>query len=258
MFARFPFGACDHPDTSDWLVSTVLKAKADPRISDLFHWRIDDTPITMGRNRCIQIAKDARADLLLMLDSDMSPDLPEPGGKPFWDTSFEFIYRHYDRGPSVVAAPYCGPPPHENCYVFRWASIQSDHPDADMRLEQFTREEAAIRGGFEKVAALPTGLFLLDMRAIERLTPPYFYYEWTDQFEQAKASTEDVTFTRDLSLAGVPLYVNWDAWAGHWKRKRVGKPKLITAEQVGKQFREAVLRNHHYGDRLVMVGDDKK
>jgi hypothetical protein len=250
LFARFPFGGVDHPDTTDWLVETVLKAKADPRISAVHHWRIDDTPITMGRNRCLEVAKKAGIDYVLMLDSDMNPDAYCTGAlhalgcdsfaRPFWDSALNFALVH--EGPCLIAAPYCGPPPGENVYIFRWATEQSHHPNADLRLEQYGREEAATRLGIEEVAALPTGLILIDMRALANLSPPYFRYEWTDSTESAKASTEDVVFTRDVSLSGVPIYVNWMAWAGHHKRKCVGKPNLLTSDAVRKELREALTR----------------
>lgn len=256
MFARFPYGAIEHPNSVDWLVETVCKAKADPRIRDVFNVKLNDTPITMTRNRACKLAKDRGADFLVMLDNDMSPDLKLPGAKPFWDTSFDYAWRHYPHGPCAVAAPYCGPPPHENVYIFRWATYASDDPNPHYRLEQFTREEAAGRGGHEIVAALPTGLFILDVRALDRIPAPWFRYQWTDQYETHKASTEDVYFTRNLSLAGVPQVVNWDAWAGHVKPKTVGKPVVMTSDQVSDHFREALTRRQKADERLIMVGDD--
>ena len=261
LFARFPFGRADDPDTTDWLVETVLKAKADPRVAEVLHWRIDDTPITLGRNRCLEAAKRAGADLVVMVDSDMKPDAylasnpnrlgADPLARPFWDTSFDFWWRH--DGPCLVAAPYCGPPPHENVYVFRWATYESDNPNTDLRLEQYPREEAAQRHGIEEAAALPTGLILIDLRALDTIKPPYFRYEWTDRTESEKASTEDVVFTRDISLAGVPNYVTWGSWAGHWKRKCVGRPALLTVDAVREQFIDAVLRGQRSDERLLMV-----
>lgn len=266
LFARFPGGACDHPDTTDWLVQTVIKAKADPRISQVMHWRIDDTPITMGRNRCLEEAKKVGADIVLMIDSDMKPDayhsgcsLPihvDPQAKPFWDTSLDFMLEH--DGPCAVAAPYCGPPPQENVYVFKWGKRQSDHPNADMSLDQYSREESVPLAGIQEAGALPTGLFMLDMRALKAIPIPYFRYEWQDKTESQKASTEDVYFTRDLSLVGIPQYCNWDAWAGHWKRKCVGRPILMSVDSVRNEFRDAVLRNQPMDEKLIHVKESRR
>lgn len=253
MVARFPYGGTEDSDVTDWLIRTRLAMERDPRVGRVVPFKKNTTPITMARNLAVRTAREAGVDYLLMIDSDMSPDLPYPGAKRFWDSSFDFAVNH--PGPCVVAAPYCGPPPFENCYVFKWANRQSEHPNKDFQVEQFTREEAAVRGGFEQVSALPTGLILIDLRVFDRLKPPFFYYEYTDEQETALASTEDVTFTRDVTLAGLPIYCNWDAWAGHWKRKRVGKPELLHVDSVRKQFRDAVLRNHQSDERLVMVGE---
>lgn len=254
MVATFPFGASEHPDVRRFLISLNNKIKSEPRIGEIHTMDVDDTPITMSRNRVQKECVQRKIDLTLMLDSDMRPDmyLGNPGVKPFWDSSFEFMLAH--QGPCVIAAPYGGPPPHENCYVFQWARKQSDHPNVDLSVEQFSREEAATRGGFQEVAALPTGLILIDNRCMSRIQPPWFEYEYSDPpFNTRKATTEDVFFTRNLSLAGVPQYVNWDAWAGHHKRKCVGKPSLLTTESVRDTFKEALLSGRRHDERLVDI-----
>jgi hypothetical protein len=245
MFFRFPGlqpGGAEHPDTTDWLVQTVIKCKSDERIGSVLNSRLADTPITMTRNRSIEIARQAKADFLCMIDADMAPDMylgTDPKAYPFWDIAFNFLTKNQAQQPAVIAAPYCGPPPHENVYIFKWANLQSDNPNPDHALTQFTREEAALRYDIEEVAALPTGLILIDMRALDRIDKPYFYYEWEDGSESQKASTEDVTFTRDLSMSGVPIFCAWGAWAGHYKVKKVGRPQLITAAGVSEKYRKA-------------------
>jgi hypothetical protein len=266
MFARFPFGRSEDPDVTDWLVETVLKAKADERVAEVHSFVKDDTPITLSRNLCMEVAKKKGMDLVVMVDSDMKPDAylasnpnrlgADPHARPFWDMAFNFWWTH--NGPCVIGAPYCGPPPIENVYVFRWANYQSDHPNSDVRLEQYTREEAAQLFGFDEVAALPTGLILIDVKGLERISPPYFRYEWEDVTESKKGSTEDVVFTRDLSLAGVPQYCLWNAWAGHWKRKCVGRPALLPVDAVRQQFADAVRRNQPSNERMVVVNGDHK
>jgi hypothetical protein len=250
MIARFPFQNQECPDTTDWLLETVLRCKQDPRISEVLRTREDDTPITMTRNKVLKQAIHSNVDYVLMVDSDMKPDLVP--GQDFFPRAFDFALQH--NGPCVIGAPYCGPPPLENIYVFRWATWQSDHPNQDIRIEQYTREEAAIRAGFEEVAALPTGLILIAMEGVKRLTPPWFDYEWADPpYNTQKASTEDVFFTRNLSLLGVPQYVFWDAWAGHWKRKCVGRPRLWMVDEIREEFVEAVRRDQKTNERIIDV-----
>jgi len=250
MIARQPFKRAEDPDVTDWLIKTVVAMKADSRISEIHMYRKDDTPATMVRNDVVEKARAKGVDYLLIVDNDMNPDAyhasnehrlgVDPGAKKFWDSSWEFMLEHPE--PCIIAAPYCGPPPHECVYVFRWISNQSDHPAFDRGLQMFSREDAAHRHGIEEVAALPTGLMLLNMKVFEALDPPYFCYEWTDQTESKKASTEDVFFTRDLSIAGIPNYCNWDAWAGHWKMKCVGKPWHLTVESIREEYRAALGR----------------
>lgn len=254
-FARFPYQNSECPDGTDWLVRTFVKASRDPRIRQADLWRADDTPVTMTRNAILKKAMSVEVDYLVMLDSDVSPD-DEPDGRPFWDTTWDFMLNH--PGPCMVGAPYCGPPPCCNVYVFRWANWCNDPQAFDSRLEQYSREEAAVRAGFERVAALPTGLVMLDMRAVKSLSKevPPFYYEWKDAWQTEKASTEDVTFTRDLSMAHqIPLYCNWDSWCGHWKRYKVKKPRLICVDDVREQFREALAKPVKRGESLVMIGE---
>ena len=62
----------------------------------------------MTRNLCVEDAKHNKADFLVMIDNDMSPDLK--GEKPFWDTSWDSILKPENQ-PCIIAAPYCGPPP---------------------------------------------------------------------------------------------------------------------------------------------------
>jgi len=244
--ARFPYKKEENSTVADWLVSTVLDMKRDDRIGNIARIILDDTPITMTRNKAVENARKTNSDYLFMIDSDMAPDLyfgKDPSAKQFWKTAFDFAVKH--EGPCAVAAPYCGPPPHENIYVFRWQNMQSDCPDdseVGRVLEQFTRSECATRTGIEQVAALPTGLILFDMRAFDHLDHPYFEYEWKDEKMAEKASTEDVVLTRNLALVGVKQYCAWDCWAGHWKLKCVGKPHLQTEESVAETLRAPLLR----------------
>jgi hypothetical protein len=261
----------EHPDVRDWLIDWIPRLEADPRIESVARLDIADTPITMTRNRAVVTARAMGADLLLMLDSDMRPDNligQDHTAVPFLEVALDRIYDHWEKGPLVIGAPYCGPPPNECVYVFRWRTRESHHPGIDMALDMYGREEAAERTGLEEVAALPTGLILFDMRAFE-LTEPrekgdhsWFYYEYTDLYQTQKASTEDVTATRDISLIGEeklgynPLLVAWNCWAGHWKPKCVSKPTIIHASSVGKKMADAARERLPSDTRVQMVKTD--
>lgn len=287
MFATFSYGgnggvASCHPDTRDWLIRTIAKAKADPRVSAVCQWEMADTPITMTRNRAVLDALAEGVDALIFLDSDMQPDC-EPDGKPFWDTAFDFFCETYNKHPIVIGAPYMGPPPSEQPYIFRWQNCQTDNPDeCDMQLKAFSRVEAAMHAGIQPVGALPTGLILYDCRVFLDLLDPrprylelrnlgltdaeacratqhFFDYEWKDCFAADKGSTEDVQNTRDISLAGIAKYGRnivhcaWDSWAGHWKPKLVRKPQILTADSVSRSLVEVVRRGNESGVKIEHV-----
>lgn len=288
LIARFPYGgngatSAEIPEICDWVTGVVCKAKKDPRISDISSIRISDTPITMTRNQAIHHAQQAGIDIILMLDSDNAPDIyvgNDPLAKPFFESSFDFLYENWDRGPHVVGTPYCGPPPHatkggiENVYVFRWAHRETGTPNPFVSIVAYSREEAAAMSGIQPCAALPTGVIMYDMRCFDLIDRPYFDYEWEGDGGRCqvcnqpkpgprmkKCSTEDVYNTRNISLGGQlelgynPVFCNWDAWAGHWKPKCVGKPYIITTDFVTDTLKRSVLEGRHADDRLVLVGD---
>jgi hypothetical protein len=253
------------PDIREWMTPLVVDLSRDPRVENIRIWNLADTPITMTRNRAVLQARQHGVDVLVMVDSDMKPDLNngQPDAKPFFQSSFDFLVNHYPKGPCVIGAPYCGPPPVECVYVFRWNNLASENPNPDFQLEMYDRHTAIKLAGIQECAALPTGLIMYDMRAFALTEPkttddkPWFYYEWQDHFCADKASTEDVTMTRDLSMIGTqrlgynPVYCNWDAWAGHWKPKCVGKPQVITAEGVSKKMKDCWEANVQSGVKLV-------
>jgi predicted O-methyltransferase YrrM len=228
-----------------------------------------DTPITMTRNQAVCDARKGGFDAIVMLDSDNWPDFfkDEPGQVTNSVVAFlEFAVPRLHKGlPTVIAAPYCGPPPDphnmrgENIYAFRWERYQHDDPNAPFALEQYSVAEAAKMAGIHPAGAAATGVMLATLNSFDILDPKdggYFYYEWTDEFQQQKASTEDVTFTRNFSMASQQihgencLFVHWDAWAAHIKSKVVGKPRPIAVESITTSFREAVANDHRRGDRM--------
>jgi hypothetical protein len=234
-FAHFAYGgnggiSSETPDIREWQVPLVAAIARDERVGEIRIFNISDTPITMSRNRAIVQARQMGLDVLVMVDSDMKPDMyvgVDQAAKPFFQSSFDFLVSHYSKGPCVIGAPYCGPPPAECVYVFRWQAMQSENPNPDFQLEMYDRHTAAKMSGIQACAALPTGLIMFDMRVFDLIEPadehakPFAYYEWSDKYAANKASTEDVTMTRDISLKGEstlgynPVYCNWDAWAGH-------------------------------------------
>lgn len=279
MFVNFAYGgnggiAMQLPCIGEWMIKTIADAKADERTGKVSYITLSDTPITMTRNRAVLTARAANVDVLVMIDSDQEPDMylgVDPTAKPFWDSSFDFLYKNWDSFPAVIASPYCGPPPHpakggiENVYVFQWENFETiDGNENGFSLEQFTRRQAQCCMGIEPVAALPTGLSMFAMPIFEATepnlgdkNPGWFYYEWKDHYAAEKCSTEDVTATRDMAIAGYlkygrnPVHVNWDAWAGHVKPKTVGKPSLMNTDRISERFRDAAINGIKSNQREI-------
>lgn len=253
--ARFPYGGSERKEVSRYIPTLCRQIREFSEVDSIVSLEYDDTPITMTRNKACWDAREAGCDLILMIDSDMHPDKYvgiDPKAKPFFPTAFKFMLEH--QGPCVIAAPYCGPPPHENVYVFQWGRKQSEYPGADMSLDQYSREHAASCAGIMEVAALPTGLFLMDMRVLKTLPPPWFEYEYADPpYNTRKATTEDVFITRNMALVGIKQYVVWDSWAGHMKWKSVGRPEIYTTEMVRKDLRGAVIAGNTMTEKLIEV-----
>ena len=267
---RFPGDGWERHELTSWLIRTVCKMKKDPRIGTI-HDIVEagETPITIARNRAVKKAMALGASYILFVDNDMVPDLP--GEQPFWDTAWEFMLARRDAeeqfkldwvgdveeipsrfAPATIAAPYGGPPPYENVFVFEWKGFQSDCPDDQFKLEAFTREQAAARTGIEEVVALPTGLILYDSRVFEILPKPWFDYE-LEEDETEKHTTEDVYQTRNAHVLGLPQLVAWQCWSGHHKSKVVGRPQFVTKDSVHKSLVRAVERNLNRGERILIV-----
>lgn len=250
---RFPGKGSERFECVDWLMNTVAVFANHPKYHLYRPTPIQDTPITMVRNQAVRAAQAAGVDYMVMVDDDVCPDYlvgKDPTAKPFLSTALEFLGQT-DR-PSVIAAPYCGPPPDAPVYVFDW-NWDGIENGADFRatLQMVPRLSAAYRTGVHPAAALPTGLMLIDMRVFDLLPPPYFYYEATDATWTEKASTEDVAFSRDLSMSRVPLYCQWDSWCQHVKTVRVGKPLKADVKIANDRIREIVRSGHKFDDAIV-------
>lgn len=295
VFVGFPsYGgnggiASEHPHVREWWAETLLKMKSDPRVGEVVAETISDTPITMVRNKFVRRAQEEGCHVLMMVDSDQSPNKykGESWFKPFWDEAFNTIYDGFTKYKAglCVGAPYCGPPPFENIYVFQFDNDRVQGDETVIRLNQFSRAEASKMSGISEVAALPTGLIMFDMRLFDMVKPTgmtpdqilelykaglmdkataladlkgsWFHYEYTDSFQSEKASTEDVVATRDLAFAiqeicGYnPLRCAWDSWIGHWKPWNVGRPQLFQVEQIAPSYRRAVQQGRSADETVV-------
>lgn len=245
--ARFAYGSRVHASLVDWFTDAWLWLHGDPHVAGLARFTIDLCPTDAARNLAVKQARQLGCQWLLMLDDDMTFDAYASAGAPkFLEVAWPFAVRHYDQGPCVIAAPYCGPAgdrtnrfTQEDVYVGEFNSPYSAEsaPEVDYNLQPVPRVKAAELTGIREQAYLPTGLSLWDLRAFDRIKTPWFAYEYADEACTEKVSTEDTVCTRNLALAGVPLYCAWDCWAIHWKQTPIGRPQPLKPSDVAKTIR---------------------
>ena len=95
------------------------------------------------------------------------------------------------------------------------------------QLVRLERDRAATLTGWQKVAAVGTGLMLIDMRVfqtIHRSDAPYFTDTYTDPTETKLRYSQDVDFCLRCGAAGIPIYVNFSCWCTHWQLSEVHRP----------------------------------
>lgn len=271
MIATFPYGgvgasSLETPDIRHWETRNVLWMSKDKRVQPFDDWlpgrdyiKIADTPISMTRNQSVVQARAAGADVLVMIDSDMRADCEfgiDPAATPFLPTAFNFLYNHWEKGPVVLAAPYCGASPTNNVFAFHWDSDRNPREDIlNLKLQQYSRHEAYQLAGIQPIAAVGTGLMMFDMRIFDLLPPPWFYYTF-DAEHTRKLATEDCTFTRDIAMLGYlqlgyePLLCCWSSWAGHWKPELIRKPQPMTSEMINDKFKQGVISRLKADERI--------
>ena len=281
MIARFPGNYSEHPASSGWVMKTIQDITAYTAIfssvEEIVPHKEIGTPITCLRNRTVGCAIAAQCDYLLMIDSDMDPDVV-PGAPEFWATAWTFMMNRrkrerewcgigglefnfedywYHFAPATIAAPYCGASPAQPVLMLQWSANNGDgHPDKLMKLGLIDRYDAAARTGIGKVAAMGTGLILYDTRVFFYLPPPWFDYEYTDVYRIERSSTEDVFQTRNADFLGMPQFCAWDCWSGHWKLELISKPNPLTSEIVNDNIREAIKRGFSSSKKLHFVNQD--
>jgi hypothetical protein len=241
LVAVFNYDGWIRGEIADWYTGKCFPALEDSGLVEAvaFTTQFRGYPVTRLRNKACATAKAAGYDYVLMLDNDNIPDIEvghDPRAVPFFPAALEFAMAN---GPCCVGAPYGGTPPTESCLVMKWEPIADTDLTLPGTMARYSRREAATLTGFEEVAALPTGMLLIDVKALDRVPEPWFRYEFTNEREYETSATEDVYFTRNLSWVGVPQFVFWDAWAGHVKEKVVRRPHVVMPKDVAEPVRKA-------------------
>ncbi len=215
-------------ETSAWTLKTVLEMGKDSRISKVYTgYQEGNCPVGMLRNLSVRNAMVDQCDYILMIDNDMAPDPIVPGLKPFWKTAWEFTMDRRSREeaeelmPATVAAPYFSDA--DGSFLAYEINPEAEVGKDDLVLVD--REDALSRRGMGLVTAAQTGLILYDMRVFHYMPKPWFTYEWKDAEQDRVNLADDFYQTRNLTLAGLPVYIAWDCWSAHLKSKCVARPQ---------------------------------
>lgn len=203
--------------------------------------------ILLNRNILAKQALELNADYLLMLDPDMKPDMYVGAGSPA-KKFMESSWQHALENPcSVIAAPAVGEPPKSVTNVFITG--------ADDNARRMTHEECAERQAnpcIEQVVGMGTGLILIDTLVFRRLQQPWFDDVYTDETKTDLKLSQDVYFTTNCAAAGMPVYCNHYAWAGHQKTVLLGCPGVKDVDQDA--FKPAVAAAEFYPLPITLRG----
>lgn len=230
----------ESPSVRNWTTLTTIDMMRDPRFTLLDGGGLElHTPqvhrIHCARNTSARQALESNCDFLLMCDPDMQPDArlfndrlpadrqPEARewAKPFVFSSLDFMLSTCS---AIVAAPAVGAPPENKINV--WPARDGGE------LKRMSHQEMAeIEPGFQRVAAVGTGLMLVDCNLFRNMPQPWF--EDAYQPDQVDPETGavirdpqfDVTRSQDTNFCikadamRARTYVNHFAPAGHIKPK---------------------------------------
>lgn len=195
------------------------------------HWARDRIPA--ARNSLVEEARRKKATHLLMLDPDVAVNAYRKMQPQAW---FPAFWRFALENPGcVLAAPYCGrgneDPPVQ---VWRGGTSEAER-------QRVSWDDAAKATGWEQVSAVGTGLMLIDMIVFDRIKRPYFMDHYCDGTYTQLDYTPDIWFCERCADAGIPVWLNWDCWVGHWQNQmvpcpRTGNTRPAVEERISRQY----------------------
>lgn len=204
-------GTCHH-EVGNFVTQVATKCKDQSStvykyVDGWFNKPLVAFPTSVARNQLVKLAQEQDVDFLWMIDSDCHPD------PAFFESSFHFLRTAPE--PSVIAAPYVSG--NGDVMVFECTTPQVSREYLDIwNLTWIPRGDAFRRDGIERVASIGTHLIAYDMRVFQKIKKPYYQYLFNED-HTALTETEDCHCHRQLFNAGVPMYCDWDHWAGHFK-----------------------------------------
>jgi predicted O-methyltransferase YrrM len=230
-----PLGSGSHrEEVSRFHVDAEITCRLREDLGELVYMPVKRFPTNVARNFAADQLRQIKPDVVFMIDDDM---WVQDG---CFERMVDFLLNH--QGPAVIGLPYCMGGVQENVCVFEWGSASNPTIDENNLIHSWTqdqthlvvnvgREDAARRTGIERVANLGTGCIAYSGKCFDIIQPPWYDYTYNAKGTEV-LETEECCFHRKLFFAGVPLYVDWDNWAQHHKSNWVGKPAIVTPEQL--------------------------
>lgn len=221
------------PDVATWL--SMLMVHLVRSGIEVEMQQITKGRISMARNRAVEYARRNGCDYLLMIDPDIVADryvrvnrqgeyqADERGriAVPFFQTASKLLLEH--DGPAIAAAPYRGRTPQYPVHVFA--------TNAEGQRQRVSNEQADRLRGWQRVLAVGTGLVLMPMTLFDKLDQklgrdalPYFHDVYSDVTQTALTYSQDIAFCLKCHDVGIPIFVNFDCWCGHWQNAVVEAP----------------------------------
>lgn len=211
-------------DVGTWLFHFgYTLGRTTPELQEVFSFNVVNHRVPLSRNACVRYALQRKCTHILWLDPDMAIDRyvqwgldgrPTNGTKAFWLEAWPFIKSHPG---SITAVPYCGGQPGQPVHVF----VKTKRGDKLVRVQRRTAQ--GLRG-WTSVEAVGAGTMLMDTSIFQRLKPPWFFDTFTNEYQDELRHSSDVEFSLRCRAAGIPIYVCWDTWAGHWQNRCVDRP----------------------------------
>lgn len=217
---RIAYRRWERCEIGNWLMHCTVQSLTNPDLAcSLIPGMIDYSPVEAARNIAVENARRREAAVLIMIDDDMIPS------REFFGVAIRHLKEHPD---SVIGSPACGARPERLVNV----SVNFGTPPTMGVLQKVSRSVAAKKTGIERVWCMGAGMIAIGMRALERIKPPYFASEYSDDLHTFASTTEDMYFTRKLSEAGGSVFCAWDNWSEHCKVEAIGKPEVENDDLV--------------------------
>lgn len=224
MVARLAVSGWHRAEVADFCLYASQHAHDNPLIGGIVHSKFGQTPAPVARNAAVAEAQRENIDVLVMIDDDMVV----PGA--FFGRACSFLFSHH--GPAAIGVPYVCGGQNQRVQVFEWTTQANGAREHGFRSSHIPREDAARRTGIEQVLNIGTGCVAYNLSAFAKIAPPHFDYRYTDQTHSVLAETEDFYCHRKLYAAHVPVFVDWDSWAGHVKESKLSKPAIVSREEI--------------------------